>query len=252
MKKVILAVVLFIFLNCNIAFSQGYSYISYLNGNKEFSDNYVSKTELNETFSNLFLKEIDFLKDEMGNATGYDFFTAIKEVGLEEYVVKNSEIYYSRALTPDSLYELLEYYFPYIADLTGIKSHFGKLSKSHTGYLVTYDSGETYEFEQFDFFKVKEELTNVWVITKDENIIGIFPHTEDVSFSSYVNKKEIEGDIYLLHDGGIIIDTGKDLLEFPTTKDFKIINKKGNRVVLILGDFKYTKQIATLAVGKDD
>lgn len=252
MKKVILLLVLFVFFCSDTAFSKTYSCIPYLNGNMEFNDNYVSKQELKTVFDNLFLKETEFIKDETGHATGYDFFALIKELGFYEYNVPNSEIYYSRALTPESLYELLEYYFPYIADSFGIKSHFGKLSKSHTGYLVTYAKGITYEFENFDFFKVKDELTDVWVITKDENIIGVFPHIEDISFSSFVNKKEIEGDIYLLYDGGLIIDTGEDLLEFPVTEDFKILNKKGNKVVLILGDYKYTNQTAVLAVGKDD
>lgn len=252
MKKLFLALSLFILLNWNTAFCNTYSYISVLNNDMEFKDNYVSKSELNETFKNLFLKETDFLEESTGHATGYEFFSIIKELGMDEYIVPNNEMYYSRALTPDSLYELLEYYFPYIADLNGLESHFGKLSKSHSGYILTYDKGTVSEFSEFDYFKVKEELTDVFVITKDENIIGVLPFLKDIPFSQITNKREIEGEIYLSYEGGIIIDTGNDLLEFPVTYDFKILRKKNDRVVLILGDYKYYKNIATIAIGKDN
>ena len=252
MKKLIIAVIIFTLVFSNLALCDTYSYISVLNSDMKFKDNYVSKSELNETFKNLFLKETDFLKDEAGHATGYDFFESIKELGLEESVVSNSEVYYNRALTPYSLYELLEYYFPYIADLNGIESHFGKLSKSHVGYLLTYENGKTYEFSEFDYFKVKEELTDVWVIVKDENIIDICPSYKDIPFSEIINKKEILGKIFLSYEGGIIIDTGNDLLEFPVTSNFKILNKKGDKVVLIFGDYKYSKNVAAVAVGKEE
>ncbi len=252
MKKLILAVVIFTLVFSNTVFSKTHSCVSKLNSTMEFKGNYVSKAELNETLSNLFLTEINSSKDETGHATGYDFFSIIRELGFFEYIVPNSEVYYNRALTPDSMYELLEYYFPYIADINGIESHFGKLSKSHSGYVLTYANGITCEFSQFDFFKAKEELTDVWVIIKDEKIIDIRPVEREIPLSHIINKKEITGKIYLKYEDAIIIEEGGELMEFPTTRDFKILNKKGDKVVLILGDYKYSKNVAAVAVGKEE
>lgn len=251
-NKILILLIAFLLTGTVSGYANTYESILKDNGYTDIHNNYINKTELKSIISLVFKQDIDYELSGVGHATGYDFFMLIEELGYKDCIIANKEIYYNRALTYLSLYELFDWYFYEISSIHNIKSYSGKLSKGSSGYTLTYGNGMVEEFLEFNFFKTKESYLDVFVIVKNDMIIDICEMERNIPFSMLSGKKEITGKLYLLYDEGIIIESDGELMEFPITENFKLLNKKGDNIVVFTGNYKKNMDIAAVAVGRND
>lgn len=252
-KKIFMFMLAFLLFSGVPALANTYNIILNENGHTDIHNNYINKEDFKTVINIIFGKDEDYEFSGVGHATGFEFFSIMEKLGYADTIVANKEIYYNRALTYHSLYELLDWYFDKICEVHNIKSYIGKLSKgSLGGYTLTYGSGIAEEFEDFAFFKTKEDYLDVSVIVKNDKIIDVCQMEKDVPFSMLSYKREVKGKLYLLYDDGIIIESDGELIEFPVTEDFKFLNKAGDSIVLFVGNYKKNIDLAAVAVGRND
>lgn len=252
MKKFILFFFLFVLSITANCYAGTYDAVLSDAGYQDIHNNYIDKPQLKSILEIIFKKELNYDVNRVGHSNGTDFFSMVEdELGYDSRMVEKKESYYRRALTFASLYELLDYYYPYISEIHGLENVSGKLSFSSSGYLLTYGEGEVLEMDEFKYFKAAESLYDVWVILKNGKIIDVCPVDRDIPLSRFTGKKEVAGRLFLQYDKGIIIEINEELFEYQTTSSFKILNSDySNEVVLILGDYKKNKEMASIAVGR--
>lgn len=253
MKKIafLFALLFFVLLGTGV-YANTYEEILKENGYTNIHNNYIDKAQLKEVLGIIFKADITFNAEGAGHSTGRDFFAMVEdELGIKKFKSAKKEAYLSRALTFAGLFELLDFYFEDISELYAMESYYGKLSKSESGYTLTYGEGVVCKFSEFSYFNAKEKLYDVNVIIRDNKIIDVCLVDYNAPLSAMYNKKELAGRIYLLYDKGIIIESDGELYEYPIASSFKVFGKgEGEDVVLILGSYKKNKNMAAIAIGR--
>lgn len=236
--------------------NQTYFYLLEKNGFDVSSINYskASGRKITEILNILFNENMNYNIDRKTRVTGNELFDILEsDLGLSLKRIENRDKIKNEYLTFPIFFELIDYYFSEVLKECNLTKEIGTLSYNNGNYLLTYGKGKIKEYDIVSFSDMVDKMCDIEFVKDGDEIIELIPPCENLDISAIYDKKEIEGQLFLIYDNSIIISKNGALEKYFITDLFEILRRTDKEIydkeiVLITGAYKKHSNLTAVAV----